>query len=46
VKLGFFELKNKHYYCNGVPAIIHERDALRHGYYWHKYGAGKELVKK
>lgn len=45
VKLGFFELKNKRYYCNGVPAIIHERDSLRHGYFFFKYGKGKEMLK-
>jgi hypothetical protein len=46
VKLGIFEMKGKHYYCNGIPVVVHTRDALRHGVFWHKYGAGKELVKK
>jgi hypothetical protein len=42
VKLGYFEKKGNRYYINGMPTIIHSRDAIRHGIYYFRYGKGKQ----
>jgi hypothetical protein len=42
VKLGYFEKKGNRYYINGKPTIIHERDSIRHGIYYFRYGKGKQ----
>lgn len=41
VKLGYFEKRGNRYYVDGKLAIIHERDAIRHGIYYYRYGKGK-----
>jgi hypothetical protein len=42
VKLGYFEKRGNRYYINGKPTIIHERDSIRHGIYYFRYGKGKQ----
>jgi hypothetical protein len=44
VKLGYFEKKGRSYYCLDKKAIIHSRDAIRHGIYYFRYGKGKAHV--
>lgn len=41
VKMGVLEKKGNKYYCLGRPTVIHERDAIRHGIFYHRYGKGK-----
>lgn len=41
VKLGVLEKKGNKHYCLGRSTVIHERDAIRHGVYYHRYGKGK-----
>jgi hypothetical protein len=41
VKLGYFEKRGRYFYCNGRKTIIHERDSIRHGIYYFRYGKGK-----
>lgn len=42
VKMGVLEKKGNKYYCLGRPTVIHERDAIRHGIFYHRYGKGKQ----
>jgi hypothetical protein len=46
VKMGILEHRNGRYYCQGKPTVIHSRDAIRHGIFWHRYGKGSGLVEK
>lgn len=41
VKLGYLTKKGNKYYLDGKPTIIHQRDAIRHGIYYFRYGKGK-----
>jgi hypothetical protein len=43
VKLGVLEKKGRSYTCLGRPTLIHERDAIRHGVYFHRYGKGRQV---
>jgi hypothetical protein len=38
VHMGVLEQKGNRYYALGSPTLIHERDAIRHGVFWHRYG--------
>lgn len=42
VHQGVFELRGGKHYCLDRPTVIHERDAIRHGIFFHKYGRGKK----
>lgn len=42
VKMGVLELKGNKHYCLGKPTVIHERDAIRHGIFYFRYGKGKK----
>ncbi len=37
-KLGVIEKKGRLYFRNGKPITMHERDAIRHGMYYIRYG--------
>ena len=41
VKLGYLEKANNRYYALGIMTNLHQRDAIRHGIYYHRYGKGK-----
>lgn len=41
VKQGIFEKRGNKHYCMGRSTVLHERDAIRHGIYFHKYGKGR-----
>lgn len=41
VREGVFEQKGNRITCQGKPTVIHSRDAIRHGIYFHRYGKGK-----
>ena len=43
VKMGVLEKKGNRYYCMGKQTVIHERDAIRHGIFYHRYGKGKQM---
>jgi hypothetical protein len=38
VHMGVLEQKGNRYYALGRPTIIHERDAIRHGVFYSRYG--------
>lgn len=41
VKLGFFEKRGLKYYCQGRLTNLHQRDSIRHGIFYLRYGGGK-----
>ena len=41
VKMGIIEKRGQKHYCLNRSTVIHERDAIRHGVFFHKYGKGK-----
>lgn len=41
-KLGYLEKRGRSYYINNILTIIHERDSIRHGIYYYRYGKGKQ----
>lgn len=41
-KMGVLEKRNGRYYCMGRQTVIHERDAIRHGIFYFRYGKGKK----
>jgi hypothetical protein len=41
VKLGFFEKRGSKYYCQGRLTNLHQRDSIRHGIFYLRYGGGK-----
>jgi hypothetical protein len=40
-KLGIIEKKGNLYYCLGKKTNLHQRDAIRHGVFYHRYRKGK-----
>lgn len=46
VRMGVFEKKGNKHYCMGRPTVIHMRDAIRHGIFYHRYGKGKTHAKQ
>lgn len=41
VKLGIIEKRGNRYYCSGKSTNLHQRDAIRHGIFYHRYRKGK-----
>lgn len=41
VTLGVIEKRGNKHYCLNRPTVIHERDAIRHGIFYYRYGKGK-----
>lgn len=41
VKLGVFEKKGNKHTCMGLSTNLHMRDAIRHGFYYYRFGRGK-----
>lgn len=39
--MGVFELRGNKHYCLNRSTNLHMRDAIRHGYFYLKYGKGK-----
>jgi hypothetical protein len=37
-RMGIIEKRGNRYYCQDKLTNDHQRDAIRHGVYWHKYG--------
>lgn len=46
VKLGYLEKRSTKYYIDNILTVIHERDAIRHGIYYYRYGKGKDDAQK
>lgn len=42
--MGVIEKKGQFYHCQQHRTNIHERDAIRHGVFFHNFGKGKELL--
>lgn len=43
-RAGYLEKRGNRYYCKGLLTNLHQRDAIRHGIYYYRFGKGK--VKK
>ncbi len=40
-KLGVIEKRGNRYYCLDKLTNLHQRDAIRHGVFYHRYRKGK-----
>ena len=40
-RLGIIQKEGNSYYCNNIKTNLHQRDAIRHGVFYHRYRKGK-----